>query len=297
VPHLLGFVPHDSLVLIVECAGEVEVAARANLPPEPWPALRARLTPLLDEQRRYLVLCYCDDPQTADTVNAGAVALLGQAQVIDTLHVVDEQFRRSGEQVWHRLDPSLSRWAQLDNSHVNRSREQVAALVAGPSAAAARAFARSCAAAKKRLTATNADLKLIADDLLNIGLVDAAALDENAAATLVVCLDEPQIRKRVWRRFQRENAAAYLKVFLALLPRVSQRQAEPLLGLSALAAWLAGEGTLQVCAVERGLALGGTDPLLRLAASVAENCTPPEAWERLRAQLGVTEGERYAIAA
>jgi hypothetical protein len=272
------------VLVIVAGDDEVRVVARASLPAEPWPALADGFLPLLEEGQRYLVLCYVADSVQADRAIAGAVALIGADNVIDALQVCAERFRRSGQQVWHTMKPPEPPWDKLgDVEHI--SREQVVAQVAGPERDVARSFGRSCAAAKRRLSAAQVDPMTVVEDLLAIGLSNPAALDDDAAATLLVCLGDCRVSEQIWQRFRHHNAAVYLRFFLNLVARAPRRYVGPLLGLTALSAWLVGDGTLQVCAIERGFRLNQADPLLQLAATIAKNCIPPQNWEQMLTRI------------
>ncbi|MDR1355648.1 MAG: DUF4192 domain-containing protein [Propionibacteriaceae bacterium] len=281
IPHLLGFIPTESLVLIVERAGKVEVVARVDLTPLSWFELTSKLRPLMGGGRRYLVFSYTSDMLLADDVIARTIAMVGEAQVLGALQVVGDQFRLFKKLDWYRVRAVKSPWLELDDSAVRCSREDVAARIAGPTPHVARVMRRRCGATALKLARENSDLEAVVDDLLAIGLTDAEAVNECVAATLLVCLERDEIRDRVWHRMDRQAAPAYLRVFLTLLAVAPRRYAGSLLGLTALAAWLAGEGVLQVCAIERAFSMNPNDSFLQLAELTAQRCISPQNWRTI----------------
>ena len=57
-------------------------------------------------------------------------------------------------------------------------------------------------------------------------------------------------------------------------------------GVLGFAAWLAGDGALAWCAVDRGREVDPDHSLLSLVADLLQGAVPPSAWERRSPELG-----------
>lgn len=94
---------------------------------------------------------------------------------------------------------------------------------------------------------------------------------------LVLVSFEP-LREVVWAGFSRANAAAHVEFLKALIRRTPGDLVAGVAGLLGLAAWLAGDGALGWCAVDRCLAAQPDDELAHRVAALMESATPPAVW-------------------
>jgi len=72
-------------------------------------------------------------------------------------------------------------------------------------------------------------------------------------------------------------------LFQKVVGLVCDDAAPAVLGLLGLAAWLAGDGALQVCAMERGLVLNPNHSLLRLVETINVMGVAPSEWAKVQA--------------
>ncbi|MGH3961333.1 DUF4192 domain-containing protein [Mycobacterium sp.] len=101
------------------------------------------------------------------------------------------------------------------------------------------------------------------------------------AARLLVACTEAGLRDVAWAEMSRENAATHVDLWRDLVRRAPTDQLPPAAALLGFAAWLAGDGALAWCAVDRCLEV---DPDYSLAHGVGELLTravPPSTWEQI----------------
>lgn len=103
------------------------------------------------------------------------------------------------------------------------------------------------------------------------------------AARVLVLLSFDSIREVAWTDLHRGNAAAYVDLLRLLVRRAPADLRYGVAGLLALASWLAGDGALAWCAVDRSLESKPDDSLARHVAALLESATPPAVWAPLPA--------------
>lgn len=123
------------------------------------------------------------------------------------------------------------------------------------------------------------DAMRVLQPIIDGGLAGERLTDRDVV-TLSVWLSNREVRDEFWRQISRDNAAA----MLALLTQVSRTVVPPfeppVLSLAAFAAWLTGDGTQALIAVERAIE---ADPHYSMAAGVLallEGGVSPAHWGR-----------------
>lgn len=283
VPCVLGFHPEDSLVLVV-LAGEggSNLHARVDLTPDE-PAMRAGVASLMTAVRRseatlVALIAYTDDPVLADD----ALDLLFD-ELID--EGVDWPFviRADGSR-WYDLEcdddccpPSgrpydltthpITAQSVLDGQVTFRNRVALADSLIGTDTDDMEAVAEAADEAMRRFRAAashplgmeepeGARRHMVGEgywvrDRVRRFLASQEPLDVDDAGRMAVALVNIQVRDVAWSEMTRENAATHVELWRGLVRRVPLDLVAAPAALLGFAAWLAGNGALAWCAVER----------------------------------------------
>ncbi len=290
VPVVLGFAPEDSVVMLTFEAAEA-FHARLDLPltdPDRRDAAEALVGPA-ERHRvgRVLFVLYTSDADAARS----CAAVLADTFLDRGIDVVDV-LRSDGRQ-WFpvSLDGSepeqpgvpydvtghLFTAESVASGRVTRaSRAELAATVAADPGAT-----RAVADALDELRDPVATHDLAWLPALVARLAEDAAVPEAAtAARLLLAVSEPEGRDAAMAGVDRRTAERSLGVWSALVRAAPAGLLAPAASVLAFLAWLAGDGALAWCALERA---AEDDPPCSLAGVVAEaleQALPPSVWER-----------------
>jgi hypothetical protein len=293
VPHLLGFHPTDSVVVIACHNGSIEVTARFDIAQcHRNGPLKRFLTHLVTPERVFLIVAFCADVAACDDALARFEILLGAPRVLISVYTDGERVWRRGRAGWRWLKPgNLDLEDALADSgkHVLDNRDQLAAMVAGPPADRIEAVALACAEAlhtwSRRPLAERLDR---ARRLVDTGIADPSALDWVNVAELACLVGDIPVRDEIWGTMDRASADGYVALFLRVLDGACEGLAVPVLALTGAAAWLTGDGALLACCLERGLSIDPTYTMLRLLEQTLLSALPPTAWDDFPHRAGAT---------
>ncbi|MCL2316325.1 MAG: DUF4192 domain-containing protein [Actinomycetia bacterium] len=296
VPYLLGFHPHESIVIVACRERRVEFTARFDLGLcDDRPQLRARLRHLHDPDRRFIVVAYSDDKADAAAALRKVEALFAPGQVLVT-------FRTDGQRIWlpgharplavGSSPDALSRILRRRVPAPLTRRDDLAALVAGPSPVMMTPASLHCADAMAAVTAMSHDERLdVTTDLVRRGRPYPMDLTDAEAALLACLMQEEPARLVALCPMTRQNAPEHVRLWLRVLDAICPAVATPVLGMAGLAAWAAGEGALLVCCLERALNLDPANKLIRLLDEINRRGLPPAAWDAVAPTLTCHEPE------
>ncbi|MBN9103602.1 MAG: DUF4192 domain-containing protein [Propionibacteriaceae bacterium] len=296
VPHLIGFQPHESLVVIVTLQGRIQVTARADLadvvPPgsaedlldriwNRFPTAGAHLIAYTsDHDIGWALLRRCENhlPPFADRGSMIVDA--------DTWHSgdgesgpVDPHGRLAAEAAYLGLAVLPSR-AELDARFANA--EDTPALYAAQD----RALATlpdpddndAIAARVRALLARN-----LPDPHQRDGTADIPQADALQLAALVAAGTG---RDLALVSISRDNADQHLQLWRSVVNQNPASGAEMPLHLAGMAAWVSGDGASAVVALERAQAIAG--PGIRphaLLQALIDQVVHPDTWPQLRDQI------------
>ena len=108
--------------------------------------------------------------------------------------------------------------------------------------------------------------------------VAAAVTDEHAATLSVWCSLQP-VRDLAWARMTRADAARHLALWTTVSQRVLPPYERAVLGLTAFAAWLSGDGASAWCVLDRCAEVDRRYPMAALVADALHRCVSPDAWK------------------
>jgi hypothetical protein len=298
VPYTFGFHPEDSLVLISLDAQGSPFQARVDLPEEPGdlPLVTEQLVLPAVRNRglRAILVAYTDDA----CLGEAATALLGHALEQAGVEVVlrlradgtrwfpvggDEPDLRAVEGVPYDVRThELSSTAVLDGRVTYRNRRELAASLATEDwETVEQVMLAHAELPPLPLGDTRA---LVAEAQWLVGVVrtstsEARVPDPRATARLLRGLVDPDVRDVVWCGITAESAEAHVRLWREVVRRSPEELVAPAAALLAFSAWLAGDGALAWCAVERSLWADPDHTLARLVARALEGALPPSTWK------------------
>ena len=313
VPYLIGFVPQESLVLLVTRQGRVEVTARADLadvqPNGQAVHLIDRIWGRFPDADAFMV-AYTDQPAQGWGVLRRCRQHLPAG--------ADGQFMLIAGDTWHTEGGAagmvdrfgrIAAQATYAGMAASRSRADLEARFASPADSVE--LDRAVAAASGRLPAVTDTARIVERTLDLIGQYrrdDNNAAPPNAAgripaedaAHLALLGLTSAGRDTALLSITPTDAASHLELWRAVVNAVPASYAEAATYLAGMAAWMTGDGAVACVALSRSLEIAdrtAAEPLAGLLDRLIDQVVPPTAWEQVREQaLTLTEPEvRRAI--
>jgi hypothetical protein len=274
---VLGFEPRESVVMLT-FGGLETFHARVDLPPprDAVPVARLLVEPAVRHRvARVLLVLYCAAGPAHDAVVRALRRLLGRAgiDVVEVLRVHEGRwYVAGGPPGGAPYDVGRHRFraqAVVDGLVVHGSREELAGLlVPRPEAVAA---TRAAA-----LSAVPAPADEIAD-LVGLRL-DAGAFGTVELARVLLGLRDVEARDAAWSAITRATSPAHVRLWTDAVQRSPDHLVAAPASVLALASWLAGQGALAWCAVDRSRETDPDNTLAALVADVLTHAVPPGAF-------------------
>ena len=306
VPYTLGFHPEQSLVLLL-FPGTRPFQARFDLPTDP-----AALLPVVEELMgtvlhhlagtrgpegravRAVVVAYTDEPLLGEASTARVVDLL-EAEGVEVL----TRFRADGRRWWplglHAVgaagehghpydltDHPLTTRGVYEGKVTFRNRDELAASLRPTAEEADDVVAVAVAhATLGPLPVDEEQLRTEAawarSTARRQGRRDRA-LRAREVARLLRAVTHPDVRDVVWCDWSRAEAVEQVRVWRDVVRRSPDSLVPPAAALCGLASWLAGDGALAWCAVDRCLEEDPDHGLGRLVSDLLDRAVPPTEW-------------------
>jgi len=284
LPYLFGFRPDQSVIVLGLQGRRIDAAARfdASVALDTGfdaDVLRQRLASVISQGHQVIVVAWLDEVDDARrAVNAVGDAIGLPAMAIIVSH---GRCQADGGQ-WQDCADHITE-ADEAGLAVLSSRATLEASVAGPSdeesAGTADTWASVCLSVGNM---TLAKRRTRAKRLMTEGIAAGAELSLESCLELAALARQGCVRDTMTAPLTTKSAKHYVGLWLAVVSKVPDGGAPAVLGLLGLAAWLAGEGTLQVCCMERGLAIDPDHSLLLLVEALNVMGVHPREWARLR---------------
>lgn len=290
VPLALGFAPHRSVVLVG--LGRGTMSARVDLPVDPDDVddlahvlLRAARR---NDVREAVVLVYDDDTTVADEAAWTLHEELTAAgiRVLEVLRVHDDHWfavlpgapLAAYRGVPLRLtDHPFTAQGVYDGRVTHASRDALRATLAQDEVAARRTAADLAGAAPMPVGALEA---LARGHVAARSVFTAAEL-----ASVALTVTDAQRRDEAWAWLDRSLAQDAVDLWSDAVRRLPTSHVAGPAAVLAFAAWLAGNGALAWCAVDRCREGQRPHSLGDLVAGLLDSATSPEEWHHLRPQL------------
>lgn len=299
VPYLLGFQPHESLVVIALEGPRKRFGPifRMDLVGAPQDVIcqADQALAIVSQYRfeRVLIAALTADRERADVVVEPLLIALAGLEVR-----VEEALVADGSRWWSYLcrDPGCCD-PEGTPYDVTTSPAAAMAVFEGMSTAPDRdslrqQFAalperqREVAEQAARLSATSRpDPPTDVPALVRRCLRDPGGLSAGEVAELALAVQPTTQRDEAWLLISRTNAEAHLDLWRTMVRQVPDRLLAPVGSLAAFAAWVTGRGVLASHALDRVLAVDPSYPLARLIGRVLEQAMNPEQWDAMRASM------------
>ena len=304
VPRLLGFHPEQSVVLLTVGDARTPFHARVDLPADPVAAeeLSGHLARVAAQNgvTRAAVVVYTDDAGAAELL----AEQLGDRLTARAVEVVC-RIRADGRRWWDLEDPCsgyddvgqaydvrshpFMAQAVVEGDVVLPSRQALADTLVGDDPDEVERVAALAGDAVDRLAAADRSGPAAARRLdleavwvrRRVGRFVAAGerLDSHDVARLATLTTvQVPLRDVAWAEISRVDAARHVDLWRDVVRRVPAELRAAPAALLAFAAWLAGDGALAWCAVDRSLQADPGYGLATLVARALEGAVPPTAW-------------------
>ena len=282
VPVVLGFHPTESVVLLTFGARR-QFHARIDLPRTPAEiaaTVAALLAPSVREQAQAVALVLYAGERTAATARWASRALVrgfegAGIRVIDAIRADGECWfallpRRGGAPARGvRYDVTthpISAQAVFEGRAVLASRSAVAETLRPDPAAAA------------RLADTAREVRPADHDTVAAAVATAARegrWTDPVLASVLLGLRDPKVRDAAWGSMRRPESPKHVRLWTDAVRRAPAELCAGAAAVLAYAAWLAGDGALAWCAVDRCREHEPGNSLARLVADLLEQAVPP----------------------
>lgn len=303
VPYLLGFHPADSVVLLTFGPGEA-FHARVDLPGSgaAQEEVVALLAGVVRQHRvaRAAVLLYTDDPAAARSFHDLVVpALLGAGtELIDVLRVGPDRFHSACDPddpgtAYDLSTHPFTAEQVLEGKVTHRTRADLAATLDVVDNADARAVADAADRLDDELYGVSrfAQAPRVRRELADHGrwvrrtlrrhLRLGTPLSVDDAGRLLLLMSLVQVRDVAWAEMSRPTARRQVELWSDLVRRCPADLLPPAASLLAFAAWLAGDGALAWCALDRAVEVDPDYSLADCVAGLLERAVPPSVWTPL----------------
>lgn len=306
VPYVLGFLPEDSVVLLTAGQDGKSFHARIDLPDGPADldlVVRTLVEATVrNGARQAMVVVYTVDACLALEAVMRLEAGLGDvgAEILVAL--------RADTTCYHNLNDHdapataydisahpLSAQAVLDGRVTYRTRQELSDSLLPTDPDAVSLVGELCEQAIVRLAGasrhplgppTPATLRstLIAEgtwgrDRVRRALAESAVLDDDELARLLAALVSVEIRDVLWAEIQRLGAGKHVRFWSDVVRRSPDEYVAAPAALLGFAAWMAGDGALAWCALDRCMEADPAYSMAILVASALRAAMPPSAWK------------------
>ena len=306
VPYVLGFLPEDSLVLLT--AGEVGESfhARVDLPDDPAD-LDLAIEPIRDAAlsngaRKAMIVVYTHDTCLALEAWIRLSEDLDEigVDVVASLHADAGHYVVLGdpdrEPTPYDVEAHpISALAVYDGRVTYRSRQELGDSLVTNDPEAVDALAALCTAAARRIegaarhplgppTPEALRTLLITEGLwarerVRSALADDDVLSDDDAARMLAALQSSEVRDVLWAEIRRLGARKHVTFWTDLVRRSPVDFVAPPAALLAFAAWMAGEGALAWCAIDRSREGDPGYSMAALIASALQSAMSPSSWK------------------
>jgi hypothetical protein len=292
VPVVLGFHPHDSLVMLTFGA-ERTFHARVDLPPaddldDVEEVVATLLAPCRTHEVDHVAFVVYTD---ARAVAAALAAALVPAFVADGIGVVD--VLRAHDGAWCSVpiragahEPPLTPYddthhpfsaqAVFEGRVTLGSRDELRATVA-PDPDLRRRWGECVA----RLPSVGAVDAATARGLVESWVRSGDGPDDDGAARLLEVVTRVEVRDAALYAVTRDTAQDHLRVWSALLRGAPDHQVPDVAAVTAFCAWQSGHGALAWCALDRCFEIDTDHRLGRCLAECLVRAVPPSAWSEV----------------
>lgn len=298
MPYVLGFQPVESLVMMVISDRALKVTVRVDLIDDAIEVARRFGAIAVTNRATGLVLvAYSADPARADAMLLPVLDKLSSLRVLEALYT-------DGRRWWSRSCSGDCCPAEGTPYETGSNRLAAEAVFHGMTSYGERSEI-------ERLTdgppESDLDaLHTLADELIGevlrpqlserrhrmrelvAGYVACRArgeqviLSDRELVTLALLAVDLRVRDEAWAAIERENAWIHVELWQQVVSRAVPSLATPVLCLLGIAAWIQGQGVLQVCCLERARRLDPEYSMTNILEDINVRAVPPAYWDRIK---------------
>jgi hypothetical protein len=312
MPYLVGFRPVESLVMMVIVDRVVKVTARVDLTDD-VDAVAQRFASIAVTNRAggvVLIACSAD----ADRADAMLLPVMAALDRLGSLRVIEALYT-NGARWWsltcsdsccpaegtpYRTDDNpLVAEAVFSGMVSHPDRSVIERMADGPPAADHRKLGRLADGLVGEVQRSGLQQRRRRMRRLVTGYVkamergDQPILTDRQLLILAILAIDPRVRDEAWVLIDRSDAWLHVELWRQVVSRATPPLAVPVLCLLGLAAWIAGQGTLQVCCLERAVSIDPGYSMTGILQDLHANAVPPSYWDRLRSGIRETMDQVY----
>lgn len=298
VPHVLGFKPEESIVLMpitkgLPCA-RVDLPTTASDRDGVSRALRGPYGQHARPGAMVALVCVTEDRRAAELASQHIAAGLAEVGVDTKLRLwangqrwVELDTGASGYQSQQAADRMAATTVLAGAVQPAANRDSLAASLAGDHEPLAAVLPSARAAAESSTPGRERDWAL---DRLEQFHADGRRLSDPEAARLLVAVKTTATRDALWEDMSRENTSSHIALWTDLTRRAPDEVRAAPAALLGFSSWLKGDGARAWCALDQ-VPADQPYPLAAIVASALQNGLHPREWERANATMREIAGE------
>ena len=296
VPHLLGFVPTDSVVCIpIGAAGPIARIDHPHNDADVVGAVKALSDCYLRASTSDLAVVAITDDQAAAVKTAAALTLALRDKVnIHTALWVDENkwtdlTTGTRGTISEQASTRIAAEAVLrGQARPAASREELARALHGDSTAVAALLPAAQQHAESITRASDLeDEKSWITDTIGRFLDNQRTLNDAAAARMLTAIQTLELRDCAWSMITRQDARSHVALWHDLTRRSPESARTPAAALLGFSSWLSGHGAQAWVALDL-IPESENYTLAQLVSAALEAAVPPSAWDPQLASNGIT---------
>ncbi|MBU1802491.1 MAG: DUF4192 domain-containing protein [Actinobacteria bacterium] len=292
VPHVLGFKPEESIVLVPFRPGlpitRVDLPRTAADREEVWDALSGPYGRHARPGARLAIICITEDRRSAELVSQHLSNRLQDVGITTHIRLWSdgERWREfntglTGLQTPSTAERIAAATVLTGAAQPAASRESLAASMVGDREPIAELIPAARAAAEASTPAAERDWAL---DRLEQFHTDGDRLSDVDGARMLVALETISTRDAVWEDMSRENSTSHMAIWTDLTRRGPDEVRAAPASMSGFASWLHGDGAKAWCALDQ-VPADRPYSMAAIVASALQNGIHPREWERYQTQM------------
>jgi hypothetical protein len=292
VPHVLGFKPEDSIVLVPFRPGLP--ITRVDLPRTPadreevWGALSGPYGRHAWPGARLAIVCITEDRRSAELASQHLSNRLQDVGITTDIRLWSDGERwsefntgQTGLQTPSTAERIAAVTVLSGAAQPAASRESLAVSLVGDREPIAQLLLAARAAAAASTPAAERDWAL---DRLDQFHADGNRLSDVDGARMLAALETISTRDALWEDMSRENSTSHMAIWTDLTRRGPDEVRAAPASLLGFASWLHGDGAKAWCALDQ-VPADRPYSMAAIVASALQNGLHPREWERHQAQM------------
>jgi hypothetical protein len=292
VPHVLGFKPEESIVLVPFGPGlpitRVDLPRSAADREEAWDAISGPYGRLARPGARLGILCFTEDRRSAELASQHLSNRLDTVGITTQIRLWadGERWREfnsgaTGLQTQATAERIAAATVLSGTPQPASSRASLAASMVGDREPITQLIPAARAAAAASTPAVERDWAL---DRLEQFHADGNRLSDVDGARMLVALETIRTRDALWEDMSRDNHTSHMALWNDLTRRAPDEVRAAPASMSGFASWLHGDGAKAWCALDQ-VPADRPYAMAAIVASALQNGIHPREWERYQTQM------------